>query len=429
MKFKHINTWIVFILFISISFACENLKEDFKIEPLNNPVKIGVVGDVTIAREVIENIFFAIKMAADEINSNDGLTINGEIRDIELIFKNSGGDPDFSETLINELIAEDVSIIIGPSISSVAVDMANLCIENNILMMTYSATIPELSFLNDKNLIWRTCPSDIYSGIIMAKYAFDYLDLKRGAILYREDNFGVAMEEIITKEFELIGGEIIATASFPTNESDLNLYDFSGEINQLLEYEPQIIFTLVFEQEVVKITHDLWATPLYQDYTQKPQIFLSEGGFVQELITNGQPDVVESIVGISSSGNQTSNYITFNENYFQKYDFEPINYAGHAYDALYSIVYAMLRAQSVIPEDFKKSLQFVTGSVDSIDNPIVVNVNEFNKAKTLLLSDVEINYNGASGTINFDENGDPKSKFVIWKIVGEEYIEVSYIEK
>ncbi len=429
MKIRFLYAQVIFLISILIFTTCDDLKEDFNIKSYKNPIKIAVVGDVTIGREFAENVFFAVKMAADEINSNGGLTINGVEREIELVFKNSGGTPEIGETVINELINENIDIIIGPTVSAVAVDMANLCIENNILMMTYSATVPELSYLNDRNLIWRTCPSDAFSGIVMADYAFDSLDINKGAILYREDKFGLAMKEIIAEEFILSGGKILAAASYPTEEIELNLYDYSNQINHLLKFEPQIIFTIVFELEIGKITQDFWASPLYQNYVLKPKIFLTEGGFPQELIANGQPNVVETILGISSSITTSSNYITFKNNYFQKFDFEPVTYAEHAYDALYSIVYAMLKAQSVLPDDIKQNLRMVTGNTGLGSESVIINVNEYEKAKVFLLSDIDINYEGASGAINFDENGDPESKFVIWGIRNGEYTEISYFEK
>lgn len=423
------HLYIGLILLIFILAACDHLKEDFNIQPLTNPVKIGVIGDVTIGREAAENVFFAIKMAADEINSTGGLTIHNENREIELIFKNSGGDPELGKTVIDELIAEDVDIILGPTISAVALDMANKCIENDILMMGYSTTSPELSYLNDRNLIWRTCPSDASSGSMMAQYAFDSLEQKSAAILYRNDKFGIAMNDIITYEYNLLGGEIIASANFPTNETELNLYDYSHEINKLLEFEPQIIFAPVFELEIGKITQDLWASTLYQNMNVKPKIFLTEGGFAQELITNGQPNIIENIFGISSSVTTNPNYQAFKNNYIQKYHFEPITYAEHGYDGLYAIAYAMVRAQSIVPQDIKQNLRQVTNGVGLNDNPVKININEFERAKTLLLSGIEIDYQGASGSISFDENGDPKSQFVIWKIIDKKYTEISYMQK
>lgn len=419
-----ILSFISLIIFQLIS--CEKLNEDYNKPLYKNPIKIGVIGDVSIGREVAENVFFATKMAADEINSSGGLIINGEIREIELVFKNSGGNPETGNDVVDELLEEGISTIVGPTISAVAVEMAETCIANNILMMTYSATIPELSYLNDDDLIWRTCPSDAFSGKIMAKYSYDSLSFKSGAILFRDDNFGHSMANIIQDKFESRGGNIIAISSYPTEGVELDHYNYGSEIDILLEQKPQVIFAVVFEEEIGKITQDLWYSSIYQDTESKPYLFLTEGGFPNELIANGQPDILETIIGISSSITNSANYIAYETNYLSKYNFSPVTYSEHAYDAIYSIAYAMQKAQSIIPEDIKQNLRLVTGNEEIKQETTVINVNEFEKARVLLLSDFEINYEGASGKINFDSNGDPYSTFVIWGLENNEYVEFSY---
>jgi branched-chain amino acid transport system substrate-binding protein len=428
IKIKH----IYILLLISLTFiniqGCEQLNEDYNQPEYKNPIKIGIVGDVLIGREIAENVFFGIKMAADEINSQGGIELNGEKRKIKLIFKDSEGIAQSGINIVNELIKENVQIIIGPTISAVAVEMANTCIENDILMMTYSATIPVISTLRDKDLVWRTCPSDAFSGRIMAAYAIDSLNLKRGAILFRNDNFGNSMADIIQEKFESLGGEIVERSFYPTN-IDVRNYNYDDKINFLLEYEPDIIFAPVFEEEIGKITQDLWYSSLYQELEKKPTLFLTEGAFPKELLTNGQPEVIETILGISSSTTSTDNYMAYKNNYTSKFGFTPNTYSEHAYDALYTIAYAIIKSQSVEPDDIKLELRNVTQNNSPNQEDVVINVNEYNKALVLLMSNLDINYNGASGKISFDENGDPYPSFVIWGLTNDEYIEIANYNK
>ncbi|MCK5168961.1 MAG: hypothetical protein KAQ75_03700, partial [Bacteroidales bacterium] len=274
-------------------------------------------------------------------------------------------------------------------------------------------------------------PSDAFSGIHMAEYSLYDLGFTTGAILYRDDKFGQAMAEVIKNTFELSveGGSILATSAYPVDGIDLSKYNYDTELDNILKHKPKIIFMPVFELEIGKITNDLWSLSLYQDYEEKPKIFLTEGGFLYELITNGQPEIIETIYGISSTITTTPNYTRYKDNFWLKYNFGPISYSQHAYDALYCISYAMLKPQSVNPNDIKQNLRLVTGGIELISEAVQINVNEFDKASTLLLSNVDINYNGASGKIKFDQNGDPKSKFVIWGIRNGEYTEILYLEK
>jgi len=428
IRIKHIYIILIVTLTLLNIEGCEQLEENYNHPQYKNPIKIGVVGDVLIGREIAENIFFGIKMATDEINSKGGIELNGEKRKIKLIFKDSEGIAQSGINVVNELIKEDVQIIIGPTISAVAVEMAEACIENDILMITYSATIPLISNLQDKDLIWRTCPSDAFSGRIMADYAIDSLNFKRGAILYRNDNFGNSMANIIQEKFESLGGEIVAKSYYPTNV-DVTNYNYDVEINSLLTSEPDIIFAPVFEEEIGKITQDLWYSSLYQEYEKKPTLFLTEGAFPKELLTNGQPEVLKTIVGISSSTTSTDNYMIYKNNYISKFGFTPNTYSEHAYDALYSIAYAILKSQSVLPDNIKLELRNVTQNNSPNQDDVIINVNEYDKAFVLLMNDFDINYNGASGKINFDDNGDPYSSFVIWGLINDEYTEIAYYNK
>ncbi|MGE0090373.1 MAG: ABC transporter substrate-binding protein [Bacteroidales bacterium] len=426
IKKIHIS-WLLLLFLLVV--GCEKFQEDYNFKEYKNPIKIGVVGDLTTGREVVENVFFGVKLAAEEINNSGGLTINNVEREIQLIYKNSAGTSEDGIKIIDELIDENVEIIIGPTSSEVAIAMASKCIEKNILMITYSASVPTISTLIDKDLIWRTCPSDEFSGMMMARFAADSLQKTKGAILYRDDTFGNGMKAVIQSKFQAINGEIVATASFPVEGTDLNKYDFSPQIDLILAQEPQIIFTIIFEPEVGKITRDLWSSNLYHQYNVKPNLFLVEGGFLKELETNGQPEIIEMIYGISSSITNTDNYLEFKSNYYNSFGFNPLTYAEHAYDALYSIAYASQRSQSINPLVIKQYLREVTGGTGSSAEAVIINVNEFSRAKVLLTSDIEINYEGASGSISFDQNGDPSSKFVIWKIEDGEYKEVTILER
>jgi len=423
-------SFILLIVFQLIS--CEKLSEDYNKPVYKNPIKIGVVGDVSVLKEQVESMFFGAKLASEEINNNEGINIQNELFQIELIYKNSGGSAEKGIKVVNELIEEGVKIIVGPTFSSVAIEMAEKCIENNILMMSYSATTPELTFLEDNDLIWRTCPSDYTFGSVAAQYSFDSLETRKAAILYRDDLFGIGLSEIINNQYTEMGGHVLSKVSFPGDLNDFASYSFDYEINTLLEDQPDIIFIISFSSEIAYLSNEIYNNPRFQDFEKKPYIFVNDGILPEELIINSIPGILKKTQGITSTNEGNDNYINYKNNFTSRFGFTPSTYSEHSYDAIYLIAYAIQMAESSDPLIFKDFLRTVSGTENikktSLADPFIININEFNIGKNILLKGGIINYEGASGPINFDQSGDPKPKIVIWGIENNEYVELSFYE-
>lgn len=429
------NYKLYFFISLHIVFTagCEDLAEEHNTPELENPIKIGVVGDVSVLREQVENIFFGVQLASEEINNFDGIEINGQNHDIELIYENSAGSAQKGIDIVNNFVNDGINIIIGPSFSSVAVDMAEMCIQNDVLMMTYSATWPSLSLLDDNDLIWRTCPSDYIFGNIAAQYSYDSLEHRKAAILYRNDRFGKSLSNIIQNKFEMFGGEIKSLVPYPDNIVEIDSYDFSYELNTLFNEDIDVVFIISFNSEIAKITNEIYNNVLYQDFNVKPNIILSDGIIPEELIKNSNPKLLETVIGITSTNTENPNYCVYKTNYTNRFGFAPATYSEHAYDALYCISYAMQKANSLDPNEIKTFLREVSGievlNEETTVDQIVINANEFDIGKNMIKKGESINYEGASGKINFDVNGDPITKFVIWGIENNEFVELSYYGK
>ena len=424
---------IVTLLLLLFSYGCEKLQEDYNLPQYENSVKIGVVGDVSALREQVENMFFGAKLASEEINEYGGFTMQEKNFEIELVFRNSAGSSEIGTDVTNELISDNIDLIIGPTFSSVAIEMAEVCIENQALMMTYAATTPELTFLNDNDLVWRTCPSDNTMGNISAQFSYDSLQARKAAILYRDDRFGKGLSEIIKNQFMEYGGFVTSSVSYPGEIVDLATYNFSYELNTLLREPVDIIFLVSFTSEVAVLSNAIYNNSLYQNFEKKPFLFVNDGIIAEELLLNGNPQMLPTIIGITSTNEGNPNYKIFKENFIKRFGFAPATYSEQAYDAVYSIAYAMLRANSADPNNIKNYLREISGTNQFGDligaDQIIINVDEFNIAKSIIEKGQLINYEGASGPINFDQNGDPLPKITIWGIRNNEFTELSYYGK
>lgn len=424
------NTVIKHIIFVLTAFAlvllagCEQFEENYNEPKYEQSIKIGVVGDVSVLREQVESMFMGAKLAGEEINQLGGLTILQEDYPIELIYKNSGGSPELGVQVVEELIEEGVQAIIGPTFSSVAIEMAQECIENDVLLMSYSATTPELTLLQDNNLIWRTCPSDFTFGTVSAMHGVENLEAQTAAILYRDDRFGIGLSNVIKEMFVEMGGTTTNIVSFPGDNIDIASYSFEVEMNELLDEQPDIIYIISFSSEIAVLVNKIYNNNLYQNFSKKPYIFVNDGTLPDELIKNAIPGILESIIGITSTNEGNENYNIYKNNFIERFGFTPSTYSEHAYDAVYLIAYAMQMCQSANPGIYKEYLSSVSGM--RAKEPVIINVDEFDIAKNILLKGETIDYEGASGSIQFDDFGDPKPRIVIWGIENGEYVELNY---
>jgi len=421
-KLSILFAFLLTVVLVAATSSCERWVEELNQPSYNNPIPIAFVGDITVMRTQGENILFGAKLAFEEINAAGGVRINGEQHDLQPLFYDAKGDAERGKEIVEELQQKGVKLIVGPLFSSVLLGMAQEVIKNQMLLISYSATSPEITTLPDNDLIWRTCPSDAYSGQKMADFASNELALKKGAILYRDDNFGVMLSRIIQEEFEAQGGTITKSMSYPANALIDEKYSLQETFNTLLYDDPDILFTITLSAEVANIAIDLVSTPMYQDLERKPWLFVNDGVQPEEVLANAPSALSEFVYGISSVDKQRTNYKKFKANYFDRFGFIPASYAENAYDAVYLLAYAMQYQQTTHPLLVRQAIRSVANNQPG-RHPI--DVNEFAIARTFLLEGNEINYQGASADLEFDSFGDPQPNVFFWTIDKGDVIRMS----
>ena len=71
------------------------------------------------------------------------------------------------------------------------------------------------------------------------------------------------------------------------------------------------------------------------------------------------------------------------------------------------------------PKNIRDQLRYVANPPGEVIKP-----GEFKKAFELLRKGVDINYEGAAGSVDFDENGDVMTHIEIWKYSGGKIVTV-----
>jgi len=99
-----------------------------------------------------------------------------------------------------------------------------------------------------------------------------------------------------------------------------------------------------------------------------------------------------------------------------------VQFADGLYDAIYLLALAMEQGGST-------DAAVITANLQSVSRGgAAVNVADFSRARSLIGNGTDIDYEGASGAIGFDSNGDVTSgTFRVWKIENAAFADVTTI--
>ncbi len=410
--------WVL-LIFLCFNSACNEKHDTDKND--YEYIKIGVLFPLTFgdAQVDIEDEINAIVMAAEEINSN-GMLLG---KKIELIIKDDEGVEEKSIEEAQNLIDEGCVAIIGEPYSSLTIAVAeNVTIPANIILISPSATSKLITDLDDNNTVWRTVLSDAFQGKVAADYVNDSLKLSTAGIIYIDNSYGQGLAEEFKSNFEGKGGQVINYISYP-DKSDYDHYSFESKVVDLFHDEPELIYMATYLVSGVKITNSIFSQI---DISYRPQLMGCDANYSNYILPPNSPSsVVEGMIGFTPHlASEHENNKLFIQNYAKRFGDIPRDaFAAGCYDALYLLAYAILKSNSTETVDIANGLIEISSLGEEI------NVNEYAKAKLLVEAGNDINYNGASGDLDLDENGDvSKGAYLLWKIEDGKFVECLTID-
>lgn len=162
----------------------------------------------------------AAELAAAEINASGG--IDG--RPLTLVLRDDYGDPDSAVVVADDFYNSHVSAVVGHLFSSTT--LAAAPVYNGgatpVAAMSPSSSSPEIT--DAGTYTFRVCPSDLAHGAALARWAYDRLGLRRGAVLYVNDQYGRGIRQTFVQEFTRLGGALTATDPYLGDTPDVAPY-------------------------------------------------------------------------------------------------------------------------------------------------------------------------------------------------------------
>ena len=355
-------------------------------------INVGSVAGVTgpIA-ELVAPIVAGRNLAAEHVNAQGGL-LDGD--NFNLILSDSQCDPkagvDAGGKVVN---VEQVVAIIGASCSGATNGMVqSVTIPAGVVALSDSATAPSITDLEDNDTVFRVAPSDAYQGLAIAQLAIDQ-GYKKLAMTYANDDYNAGIAAVFEQAFQDLGGEITANQAHEPNKAS-----YRSELSTLSgnDAEGLAIFAYYGGSGITIIRNSL-ENGLFEKF------MAADGMFDASVIEQIGADILRDNIFITQSASdyEDDSYKAFAEA-FEATGNDPVApYAAHGYDASFLIALAIEKAGAADRGAISAALREVANEPGTVIRP-----GEWEKAKAAIAAGEDINYEGASGNVDFDEAGD-----------------------
>lgn len=170
-------------------------------------IRIGVVGPTQLIYG--ESMRAAALMLQDSLNAAGG--IGG--RPVELVIRDDAADGETAIGIATEFVNDPtVAAVVGHVTSGAMLEAASLYDDGGLVAVSPTATNPDISRAGD--WIFRVCPSDILHGPALARWLGDDLGARSAVVLFANDAYGRGILEGFAEEFEASGGRVVSRDPF-----------------------------------------------------------------------------------------------------------------------------------------------------------------------------------------------------------------------
>jgi branched-chain amino acid transport system substrate-binding protein len=351
-----------------------------------------------------------IQMAVDEVNAAGGV-LGGEL---ELVVGDTQTNPQAGVDAAKRLVTVDgVAGIVGALSSGVTIPIASSVTSvDGVPQISTASTSPVITTLDDNDFLFRTTPHDAVQGELLARLV-QAEGVGAVSIVYVNNDYGQGLAEAFRDNY---GGEIMEMVAYEEKQAS-----YRGELSRAAEGGPDSLILIGYPEDGIPILRQS----------------LEEGYFESFIFTDGMKanDVVQAIGQQFLEGSfgtapesvaDAPAAARWRELYAQNVGELPTDrpFIDTAYDAAMVLALAIEAAGST-------DGAAVRDAIRKVSNPPGAEVlpGEFAKAKELIAAGEDIDYVGAAGSQDFDENGDVPGTFGHWVFDGGEVRTVKLLDK
>ncbi len=205
----------------------------------DGPIKIAAPAAFTgSAAGYGENIKAGVAMKVDEINAAGG--ING--KKIEVVYFDDQCEPREAATVSTSIVNDaDIVGIVGHLCSSAHLAGLPAYVREGIASITPTATSVAISEKNkdEAGKVWsfRTVYRDDFQGRFLAGYMDKVMGLKKVAVFYENNDYGIGLKDAFVKEAKKLGLTVVGEEAYKKGDQD-----YTPQLTKLKGAAPEGLF-------------------------------------------------------------------------------------------------------------------------------------------------------------------------------------------
>lgn len=313
---------------------------------------------------------------------------------VELIFADNKSDNDVAATVAQELINKDVSAILGSYGSHLSLVGGEYFNEAKIPAIAISSMNPLVTSGNE--YYFRVAYLESFQGIALAKYAVEGLEARKAAIIQDIDDDHVApVVEAFSEKFQLLTEDeeaIVGTEQYKTGQTD-----FARQLSGIKNTNAEVILLACNEVDAATIMRQAKELEIHATFLGLHELETSA------FIEAGE-NAVEGIK-ITSIFDPNAEPTEMRKKFLAEYKKE------YGQDAIPDSKVALGFDAYLI------ALHAIEGAGTATNGTMI-------KDKMAEIRD----FDGASGKISFDSNGDPVKSVIIKTITNGEFVYTYTVE-
>ncbi|KAJ3094412.1 hypothetical protein HDU96_001689, partial [Phlyctochytrium bullatum] len=201
-----------------------------------------------------------LQLTEREINTEPRYQIPGV--QLRLLFRDSFNQPSLAVKHAIELAQSNTTIaFIGEYYSGVTIPMALATGSFRILQCSGTATTPELSDKTNYPYFFRTVPSDTNQGIALVEIV-KYYGWKKVALITVNSNYGFGIASSFLKAASASNITLLRNEAFNARTNETEIPDFKLQVQSIKQSDARIIIVIGYEIETVYLLREARAQGL-----------------------------------------------------------------------------------------------------------------------------------------------------------------------